>query len=75
MVTGMVHFHFQDAGKQQLAQFAKTLLEIHLYGFRSIVILPGHGPQPATCRKAEEVYRQNVGRRSSFDLDSLLEQV
>ena len=54
----------QDAEFVRL--IAKTLLEIHLYGFHRIVLLPGHGPQPDDCRKAEEVYRQNVSRRSSF---------
>ena len=54
----------QDADFVRLV--AKTLLEIHLYGFRNIVLLPGHGPQPDSCRKAEEVYRENVARRKSF---------
>lgn len=45
---------------------ARILLEIHLYGFRNILILPGHGPNPPYCRKAEEIYRENVRRRSAF---------
>ncbi len=45
---------------------ARTLLAMHLYGFRTIVLLPGHGPNPEYCRRAEEVYRQNVRRRSAF---------
>jgi creatinine amidohydrolase/Fe(II)-dependent formamide hydrolase-like protein len=45
---------------------ARTLLSIHLYGFRRILLLPGHGPNPDPCRRAEEVYRENVGRRTSF---------
>lgn len=45
---------------------ARTLLEIHLYGFTHIVVMPGHGPNPAPCRRAEEVYRENVRRRSAF---------
>ena len=45
---------------------ARTLLSIHLYGFRHIVVMPGHGPNPGSCRQAEEVYRQNVARRTAF---------
>lgn len=45
---------------------AGTLLSLHLYGFRRIILLPGHGPIPDPCRRAEEVYRQNVVRRSSL---------
>ena len=45
---------------------AKTLLSIHLYGFRHILLLPGHGPNNEPCRRAEEVYRQNVLRRSAL---------
>ena len=45
---------------------ARVMLQIHLYGFRNIMLLPGHGPNPAYCRRAEEVYRQNVGRRKAF---------
>lgn len=45
---------------------ASTLLSIHLYGFRNIVMLPGHGPNPGFCRQAEEVYRQNVLRRKAL---------
>ncbi|MBI2297836.1 MAG: creatininase family protein [Armatimonadetes bacterium] len=45
---------------------ARTLLTIHLYGFRRILLLPGHGPNPGYCRAAEEVYRANVARRTAF---------
>ncbi len=45
---------------------ARLLLQIHLYGFRNILLLPGHGPNPPYCRKAEEIYRENVLRRSAF---------
>jgi len=45
---------------------ARSLLEMHLYGFRNIILLPGHGPNPPYCTRAEKVYRQNVLRRSSF---------
>ncbi|GEM_PF-2021343 len=45
---------------------ARTMLSIHLYGFRNIILMPGHGPNPKYCREAEEVYRQNVLRRKSL---------
>jgi len=45
---------------------ARTMLAIHLYGFRHIILLPGHGPNVTFCQKALEVYRQNVLRRSAF---------
>jgi creatinine amidohydrolase/Fe(II)-dependent formamide hydrolase-like protein len=45
---------------------AHVLLQVHLYGFRSIVILPGHGPNPPVCRQAETVYAENVRRRTAF---------
>lgn len=45
---------------------ARTMLAIHLYGFRHILLLPGHGPNATFCHRAEEVYRQNVRRRTAF---------
>ena len=52
---------------REFARFiARTLLEIHLYGFRHILLLPGHGPNPTFCKAAEEIYRANVARRSAF---------
>ncbi|MFC1452875.1 creatininase family protein [Verrucomicrobiota bacterium] len=45
---------------------ARTLLAVHLYGFRNIILLPGHGPNPQFCKRAEEIYRQNVLRRQAF---------
>ena len=42
------------------------MLEIHLYGFRNILVMPGHGPNPLFCDRALDVYRQNVARRSNF---------
>lgn len=47
---------------------ASVLLSIHLYGFRRILLLPGHGPNPEYCQRAEQIYRQNVARRSAFGL-------
>jgi creatinine amidohydrolase/Fe(II)-dependent formamide hydrolase-like protein len=59
---------FTRAGmaRQFARHIAMILLEIHLYGFRRVLLLPGHGPNPEYCRRAEEVYRQNVARRSAF---------
>ena len=45
---------------------ARTMLSVHLYGFHNMILLPGHGPNPEFCRRAEEVYRENVLRRSAF---------
>lgn len=45
---------------------AQVLLEIHLYGFKNIVLLPGHAPNLPGCRQAEEIYRANVVRRRTF---------
>jgi len=45
---------------------ARTMLAVHLYGFRHILLLPGHGPNPGYCRRAEDIYRQNVRRRTAF---------
>ncbi len=45
---------------------AYTMLEIHLYGFRNILLLPGHGPNTERCSNAEKIYRENVLRRSAW---------
>ena len=45
---------------------ARTLLAIHLYGFRNILLLPGHGPNPAYCTRAEGIFRENVLRRKAL---------
>jgi len=59
---------FTKAGME--AEFARhiarQLLSIHLYGFRHIIVLPGHGPNPGYCERAREIYRQNVLRRSGL---------
>ncbi|MCE5238082.1 creatininase family protein [bacterium] len=59
---------FDKAGMEQrfAESLAAILLSIHLYGFRHIILLPGHGPNPAYCRRAEDIYAQNVRRRASF---------
>jgi len=59
-------FSLEEQKKFFVHLIAKTLLEVHLYGFRNIVLMPGHGPNPGFCRQAEEVYRQNVARRTAF---------
>jgi creatinine amidohydrolase/Fe(II)-dependent formamide hydrolase-like protein len=45
---------------------AKAMLTIHLYGFRRILLLPGHGPNPMYCERAQHAYRGNVLRRKAF---------
>lgn len=45
---------------------ATILLSAHLYGFRNIILLPGHGPNPKYCTMAEEIYAQNVRRRKAL---------
>ena len=47
-------------------QIAMIMVSIHLYGFRHIMLLPGHGPNPAYCKNAESIYRENILRRSGF---------
>jgi creatinine amidohydrolase/Fe(II)-dependent formamide hydrolase-like protein len=59
-------FSKEEQERHFVHHIAKALLSIHLYGFRNILLLPGHGPNPHYCRKAEEVYRENVGRRTAF---------
>ena len=61
-----LEFSRVEQGKFFVHLIAKTLLSIHLYGFCNIVILPGHGPNLSFCRQVEEVYRQNVLRRTAF---------
>lgn len=59
-------FSLAEQQRDFVRLIARTLISIHLYGFRNILLLPGHGPNPPYCRQAEEVYRQNVLRRSAF---------
>ena len=47
-------------------QIAMVMISIHLYGFRNIILMPGHGPNPAFRKAAETVYRENILRRSAF---------
>jgi len=59
---------FNKAGMEQRfsESIAMMLLSIHLYGFRNIIVLPGHGPNPGYCSRALDIYAQNVRRRSDF---------
>lgn len=59
-------FDYESQWREFKRHIARVLLEIHLYGFRNILLLPGHGPNFRLCPDAEEVYRQNVARRSAF---------
>ena len=45
---------------------AQTLLSIYLYGFKVIILLPGHGPNTGPCQQAEQLYAENAKRRQSF---------
>jgi creatinine amidohydrolase/Fe(II)-dependent formamide hydrolase-like protein len=59
-------FSFKEQEKAFVHFIARAMLSIHLYGFRNILVMPGHGPNPGYCRKAEEVYRQNILRRTAL---------
>lgn len=59
-------FSKEEQGRFFAHLIARTMLAVHLYGFRHIMLLPGHGPNPEYCRRAEQTYRQNVLRRSGF---------
>jgi creatinine amidohydrolase/Fe(II)-dependent formamide hydrolase-like protein len=61
-----LEFSMAEQGRHFARLIAGTLLSIHLYGFRNIIILPGHGPNPGYCRQAEDIYRQNVLRRTAL---------
>ncbi len=45
---------------------AGVLLQAHLYGFKRVVMLPGHGPNPKRCEAAAKAYRDNAARRGSL---------
>jgi creatinine amidohydrolase/Fe(II)-dependent formamide hydrolase-like protein len=57
-------FSLEEQSRDFARQIARALLAIHLYGFRRILLLPGHGPQPGCCTRGVEIYRENVARRS-----------
>jgi creatinine amidohydrolase/Fe(II)-dependent formamide hydrolase-like protein len=59
-------FSLEEQSRFFVHLIARTMLSIHLYGFRNILLLPGHGPNPGYCTQALEVYRQNVARRTSW---------
>ena len=59
-------FPKEEQHKQFVRNIAHVMLEIHLYGFQRIILLPGHAPNWHPCQEAEEVYRENVLRRSAF---------
>ena len=61
-----LEFSMVEQGRQFSRLIAGTMLSVHLYGFHNIMLLPGHGPNPEYCRKAEEIYRENVLRRMAF---------
>ena len=61
-----IGLNLEDCERFFAESIARNLLVIHLYGFRNIIVLPGHGPNPGYCRQAEELYRQNVRRKKAF---------
>jgi len=61
-----LEFTCEGQGREFARHIARVLLEIHLYGFRHILLLPGHGPNPAFCKRAEAIYRANVARRRAL---------
>lgn len=61
-----IEFSRQGQIRDLTRLIASTMLSIHLYGFRHIVLLPGHGSNVSMCAKAPEVYRQNVLRRKAL---------
>ena len=65
-VTDPLPFTYPEQEREFSRFIARTLFSIHLYGFRRILLLPGHGPNPRYCKKAEEVYRENVLRRTAL---------
>jgi len=50
--------------KEQQDFFAKliayTMMEIYLYGFKAIILLPGHGPNRPVCIRARKVFMENA---------------
>jgi len=61
-----LEFSLQEQELAFAKLIARAMLQIHLYGFRNIILMPGHGPNPARCSEAAEIYRENVLRRSAF---------
>lgn len=59
-------FSYPDMEQRFAEQIAIAVLSIHLYGFSHVILLPGHGPNPKYCKLAEDIYAQNVRRRSSL---------
>ena len=59
-------FTLEEMERDFARLIARTMLTIHLYGFEHICLLPGHGPNPKYCVAAEEIYRQNVLRRTAL---------
>lgn len=39
---------------------AYTMIEIYLYGFKAIILLPGHGPNWPMCERAIKVFDENI---------------
>ena len=59
-------FSPEEQRRYFVRHIAYTLLEIYLYGFKVIILLPGHGPNTGPCQEAEKLYAENAKRRQSF---------
>ena len=59
-------FTHADQERLLVRHLAMVMIQIHLYGFRNILLLPGHGSMIAACREAPKVYEDNVRRRSEL---------
>lgn len=53
----MTHDEQMDSLTRHIAY---TMIEIALYGFEGIVLLPGHGPVTGPCNAALKVFRENA---------------
>jgi hypothetical protein len=64
--THPLPFDKDGMGQRFAESIAMAMLSIHLYGFRNILVLPGHGPNPTYCQQALDIYAENVRRRKSL---------
>jgi creatinine amidohydrolase/Fe(II)-dependent formamide hydrolase-like protein len=53
-------FAYQEQMDQLVRHIAYVLMEITLYGFSGIVLLPGHGPTTGSCHAAVKVFQENI---------------
>ncbi len=65
----------EEQEKMFIRLIAYTILEIYLYGFNIIILLPGHGPNNKLCQKAEKLYLENTKRRKGFQPPALTKTI